>query len=158
MKTLAFLFVTAAASLAFAYPSVKDQAVFKGTYQGGAGGSIDFVQALELTALNEATGMFTLTSTINVNGRTQSEEAQVSKGDLPDSAKIQDIMTNCASYGGEAVEITVPAGTFTACYGQDDKQGETWISDVPFGIVKQISFDEDQNKMVIELQSFRSGN
>lgn len=157
MKTLAFMFVTAAASLAFAYPAVKDQAVFKGLYSGAAGGAIDFVQTLELTAFDSATNSFKLKNTFLVNGQAQVQEQDVAKDDLLDDARIQDILTNCLSYGGQLEDTTTVGGTFKTCTAPTQGNGRIWIGDVPFGMVKSLSFDQDQNKIETELQSFVRG-
>lgn len=158
MKAIVFSLVSLAASAAMAFPAVKDKAVFNGIYAGGAGGQIEFVQTLEIISIDAATGKYKVSNVFQLpNGQTQSDEMELNKSDLLDRAQVQGLLANCASNGGVLAQTTVPAGTFTTCQFSTNNGGSIWIADAPFGFVKQISIDEEQNKMTTEMASFVNG-
>lgn len=158
MKTMVFALVSLVATAAMAFPAVKDKAVFTGIYAGAAGGQIDFTQTLELTKFDTATGKFTLSNTFALqNGQVQSQEAEVDGAQLMTNARVAEILAQCATVGGTLADTVVPAGTFKTCAVPTQRGGTTWIGDAPFGFVKEIYFDEELNRVEVELTSFSHG-
>lgn len=158
MKTVVFAFASLLASAAMAFPALKDKSVFNGIYAGAAGGQIEFVQTLELTKFDAATNKFTLSNTFAMpNGQVQSQEAEVDAAQLMDSARVQKILADCTSGGGTLGETTVTAGTYKTCQVPTERGGTVWVAEVPFGFVKEIYFDEDMNRIEVELASTVAG-
>jgi hypothetical protein len=156
MKSFLTLVVLALSSVSFATPAVKDQVTFKGVFAGGGGGTIDFQQTLEITGF--ANEQWLVRSTLLVNGQNRVEDIQVGKADLMDDAQLKMIIENCAQMGGTSESLTVPAGSFLTCAVDQERGGKVWLGEVPFGIVKQVSVDEEENTITTELSSFVRGN
>lgn len=157
MKALSFLAVTLGASLALAYPAVKDKAEFTAKYTSAAGGSIDFVQKLEITAFDAAKDEFTLRNSQVMNGQEQAQEQQVAASDFASSQQVAELLAQCTAQGGISETVTVPKGPFNSCSLPQQNGGRVWIADVPFGFVKLISIDAEGNKMEAELSNFEVG-
>lgn len=158
MKTIVFALVSIAASAALAFPTVKDKSVFNGIYAGAAGGQIEFTQTLELTKFDAATGKYTMSNVFTMtNGQTQTQEVQVDATELMDNARVQQILAQCATVSGTAGETTVTAGTFKTCQIPTQRGGTVFVAEVPFGFVKEVYFDEDMNRIEVELASFVNG-
>lgn len=158
MKTLVFAAASLMASAAMAFPAVKDKSVFNGIYAGAAGGQIEFVQTLELTKFDASTNKFTLSNTFALpNGQVQAQEVEVDAAQLLDNARVQQILAQCEAAGGILAETTVPAGTYKTCQVPTQNGGTVWVAEVPFGFVKEIYFDEDMNRIEVELASTVSG-
>lgn len=154
MKTVVFAFASLLASVAMAFPTLKDKSVFEGIYAGAAGGQIEFVQTLELTKFEAATNKFTLTNTFEMpNGQVQAQEVEVDATQLMDRARVQQILAACATSGGTLGETVVPAGTYKTCQVPTERGGNVWVAEVPFGFVKEVYFDEDMNRIEVELTS-----
>lgn len=157
MKLMTFLAALAFTTVASAFPAVQDRAEFKGVFQGGGGGSIDFLQSLEITGFDASSNIYTVRSTLTARGQNQAQEIQVAKDDLLDRARVQMVIANCPMAGGTAETLTVPAGTFQTCKIPQERGGEVWIAEVPFGIAKQVSVDEEMNVITVELTAFVNG-
>lgn len=141
-----------------AFPAVKDKSVFNGIYAGAAGGQIEFVQTLELTKFDAASNKYTLANTFALpNGQVQAQEVEVDAAQLMTNDRVQQIMAQCESAGGVLGETTVSAGTYKTCQVPTERGGTVWVAEVPFGFVKEIYFDEDMNRIEVELASTVSG-
>ena len=159
MKIAIALSTLAFASIASAYPSVKDKANFNGVYAGGAGGHINYIQSMEVTAYNDSTKEYTLHAIVTVaNKEPNTQDQQVTADKMPSSEMIKDILAKCAEYGGTPETLTVAAGTFQTCSSVQERGGKVYLADVPFGIVKQVAIDEDGNINTLELASYSLGS
>lgn len=148
---------------AFAFPATGDRNVYVGTYTGAEGGELPFTQILELGSYSPKSRQFKMTNTflIGENDKQQKQEqaVDVAIDTLQDEARTRAILENCDAAGGEAVKITVPAGTYDSCKVPTDK-GEgaaVWVAPVPFGFVKEIYFEDDGSRIDVELQTSVSG-
>lgn len=158
MKTLVFAVASLLASAAMAFPAVKDKSVFNGIYAGAAGGQIEFVQTLELTKFDSASNKYTLANTFALpNGQVQAQEVEVDAAQLMTKEKVAEILAQCEAAGATLGETTVPAGTFKTCQVPTQNGGTVWVAEVPFGFVKEIYFDQDMNRIEVELASTVSG-
>lgn len=158
MKSFSFLLVTLGASIALAYPTIKDKADYAGIYTAAAGGDVAFTQSLELTAFDATKNEYTLRVSQTFNGNTSSGDQLVGADAFPTEQQISDLMTQCLASGGVNETTTVAAGTFATCSLPQENNGRIWIADVPFGFVKILQIDADGNKVVAELTSYARGN
>lgn len=157
MKSIVFIALALAGQMVLAFPKIGDSATFKGLYTGGGGGEMAFTQKLTLVGQNS--GGWTLRSELTAdNGRQQSDENTVPASDLLSSEQVAEILSICPQAGGALENVTVPAGTFQACAIPQARNSKIWIGNVPFGIVKQIQIDEEENNVTVELESFVFGN
>lgn len=157
MKFFAALALTLASSAVFAMPKVGDLSNYNGTFQGSGGGSIAFTQALQLTSFNAQANTYAMTSTLVTPNQTKTETENVNAADLLTTEQVADALANCPAYGGTAETIVVPAGSFATCKIVNNDGSQIWVAQVPFGIAKQISYDEDKNILTLELASFTFG-
>jgi hypothetical protein len=76
-----------------------------------------------------------------------------------DDNTINSIVANCASAGGTAQSITVPAGTYNTCamnFDSEDSKGTVWITMVPFGVARvDTTIKENGVQVTALLRSFR---
>ena len=155
MKIKVLLATMAFSSLASAYPSVKDKVTFNGVYAGGAGGHINYTQVMEITAFNAETKQYTVHAIVTVAGKDPgTQDSQLSVDEVPNTEKIKAILAHCVEAGGTPETLTVGAGTFQTCSAAQDRGGKIYLADVPFGIAKQVSIDEDGNINTLELASY----
>lgn len=157
MKSIAFFLTTAVATLAMAYPSVKDMASFKGKYSSAAGGDIDYNQTLEVINFDAASKVYTLKSTVNYNGQTNVQNQEISADELLTNEKVANILANCSEMGGAPDSLTTAAGTFNTCKVPQERGGQIWVGDLPFGFAKEIFIDEEGNRTEVEVVSFAHG-
>lgn len=157
MKTMTFVVATLASVVAFAYPSVKDSATFKGTYAAAAGGSIDFTQTIEIVSFNASASQYTLKNTVVYNGQTNVQNADVAADQLLNNARVASILADCSQMGGTLESLTVPAGTFNTCKVPQERGSMIWVADAPFGFVKEIYIDEEGSRSEVEMISFAHG-
>lgn len=152
------LFVSAIAAFAFsavahASPAVGDAANFAGTW-----GDATVTQNVTFTAFDQASNSFKQSTTTAISGQpTATQEDMVKMEDTASDAALQDIVTNCVSYGYVAETITVPAGSFPTCKLPMEAGGFVWIGVVPFAVIK---FDtvSDGKPLLLELTSFTRGS
>lgn len=158
MKSFLALAILAVSSIAAAYPALHDKVEFVGTYEGGGGGSITYGLNLEIVnSLNNGTEFVVRATTALPNGRVQSQDDTYKATDLLSQVQVTEILASCTQAGGKIEAVVVPAGTIQACAIPQERGGMVWIGDVTFGIVKQISIDEEENKNTIELKAFQNG-
>ena len=159
MKLFAILAITLGTLAAHAYPAVGDASTFNGKfYQAGSTQAIMFMQSLELTAYDKSKNEFTMKITLDLpNGDTKVEEQQVAAANLLDEAAVNNVLSVCNSQGGTIEKVSVDAGDFEACAIPLERGGKTWVAHAPFGVVKEVSIDEEGNKVVLELASFVLG-
>jgi hypothetical protein len=144
--------VLAFASAANAAPAVGDSATFSGTW-----GADTLTQTTAFTAFNASTQQFTQATTTTVGKEAPvSGEELVNLADTASDAAMQDIVTNCANYGGAAESVTTVAGTFPTCKLAMEGGGFVWIGVVPFAVVR---FDTiaDGKPLKLDLTGFTNG-
>lgn len=157
MKFVSILATTLVSAVALAYPTLKDTATFQGTFYGGAGGSIEFTQTIELVSFDAAASKYTLKNTVVYNGQSNVQNAEVASDDLLSNAKVAGILTNCAQMGGTPEVLNIPAGQFNTCMVPQDRGSQIWVADAPFGFVKEIYIDEEGNRTEATMTSFSHG-
>lgn len=153
MSLVSALLTTAA----YAIPAIGDMANynFAITQQGQ-----NITGTLEQTITSMNSGLYNVQSTYNVNGQSQVQNDQKKAEDLVSDAMINNILTNCASSGGQLASITVPAGAFNTCalpINDGEKTGTIWIGQVAFGVVKMDTTTTAGDKTYVELVSFKLG-
>lgn len=150
MKMFVVLSSLVFAAVAQATPAVGDKVSFSGTW-----GSDAVSQTLAFVAFNGTEYKKVTTTKIGVNAA-QTAEEWVNKDDTASDAALQDIVTNCANYGGKPETITVPAGTFPTCKAPMQSGGTMNIGVVPFAIVRVDTF-VDGKALTMTLGSFARG-
>lgn len=155
MKAIVFVLASVVTSVALAFPAVGDKAVFKGAYYGAAGGQIDFTQTIELVKFDETTQKYSLTNQFDLaNGQSQTQNAEVEANQLLSNDTVKQILADCVAGGGTLGQTTVPAGTFQTCAVPTERNGMIYVAEVPFGFVKEVSFDEEENRIEVEMTSY----
>lgn len=157
MKIFATLALSLFSAAAIAMPSIGDTSMFNGNIQGSGGGRMDFTQSLQLTAYDANTERFTLHTELKTSSQTRVQDQQIAAEEFLTTEQVTDALANCPSYGGTSETLTVPAGTFASCKIIQNDGSQVWVAQVPFGIAKQVSYDEDKNMMTLELASFVFG-
>ncbi len=140
-------------SVAYASPAVGDAVNFSGTW-----GAEAVTQAISFTSFDQASNTFKqMTTTTIGTAAPASQEDTVKFEDTASDAALQDLVTNCATYGYVPETITVPAGQFPSCKIAMEAGGFVWIGVVPFAVLK---FDtvSDGKPLVLELMSFVRGS
>ena len=158
MKQLLFSGLLFMATLgAHAFPKVGSSATFVGVYEGGGGGQMAFEQTLKILAEEKSDNgvVYKLGVMVVVDGQTQNNEELVLGTDLLDTNTVRLVLAHCKENGGQPETVAVPAGSFAACLFQGQDGSKTWIGDIPFGVIKQVSVDEEENKMTLELKAFQ---
>jgi hypothetical protein len=155
MKTVAVFALSIFSVAAIAMPKVGDMAVFKGTFEGSGGGSIPFEQALTIKELTEKGAL--VESTLLFDGQQRKEDLNLAPEDLFSTEAIELILAECEKMGGELETLKVDAGEFQTCAVSQGAKLKFWLSHVPFGIVKQIQLDDNDNIITIELKDYRFG-
>jgi hypothetical protein len=151
------LFISALAAVAFASaahatPAVGDQVVFRGTW-----GTDPIEQKLAFTEFNASTKQFKQTTVTTVSSATPaSQEDLVNFDSTASDAALQEIVTKCASLGGVAETVTVPAGAFPTCKKSLSSGGFVHLGVVPFGVVR-METSVDGKALVMELVSVTRG-
>lgn len=156
MNKFLFAMTTLVSTAALAYPALKDTSSFKGSYIAAAGGSIEFVQTIEVTNFDAAAAVYTLKNTVIYNGTTNVQNSEIAAAQLLTNQKVTEILANCAQMG-TAETLTLSAGTFSTCKVPQERGSQIWVADAPFGFVKEIYIDEEGNRSEIELTSFAHG-
>lgn len=110
----------------------------------------------ELSLVSQAGANFEMQSVITIGGQPQSSQETVAASDLLSDATITAVLGNCAQYGGQSAQITVPAGSFATCALPIDG-GVAWIGQVPFGVIQQSQAQSNGSNLVLKLQSFVFG-
>lgn len=146
-------------SVAFAMPSVGDQALYDATLSK-AGAVTAATAELELVSLDAANQQFQEKTTIVANGATQSNTKTVEASSLASDEIVTQVLATCSEIGGHLETITVPAGTFDTCALPSDAStpGTYWVSHVSFGVVKQDFTNSSGVHIVMVLRSFRKGH
>lgn len=129
---------------AYAGPRVGDSATYV-----GADDNMNYQMTQTVKAFSAATGMYTMTVQIVMNGRDQTHDEQMAADSFPSDEMIDQILANCAMMGGVSERITVGAGTFDTC-----NVSGTYFGKVPFGIVKTTI---EGTSSFMELVSFTRG-
>ena len=57
-----------------------------------------------------------------------------------------------------ALVMDFGGGTFDTCLADDGKGNKTWLGDVPFNVVKQVSIDDSKNVITIEVSLYSFGH
>jgi hypothetical protein len=153
------VFAVASISSAFAQTS-GDQVQYRGQYVTSEGVSEINVTST-ITSLENGMAIINSKGIFAGQDFDVSEELEVS-GSVLDQAVIAYILDNCEAIGGAIVEVTVKAGTFTACKGgYEDEQGSATYhyAKVPFGLVKSELKNSAEGVMYsYELASFKLGS
>lgn len=161
MKNLIFFgLISCLSSMVFAFPKVGDVATFKGTFEGGGGGSLPFVQTMTLKSedLSGAVPLYTVETSLEVDGGSKETQEQVlNLDDLLTKETVDQILAECASHGGTKETVQLEAGAFLSCAVETGRGGKIWISHAPFGIVKNIIIDEEENRITLELKKYKFG-
>jgi hypothetical protein len=155
-QALGLLLAQVFVSVAMAMPSVGDLAVFAGKLEGSAGGEIEFEQSLLITEI--ADELVTLEVNITFDGQSQSDVQVARKDEFLTTAVVEYVLAHCDVEGGTLETVQVAAGEFQACHVKsEDGKNNVWIGNVPFGIVKQVSVDESENTITVELKDYKFG-
>ena len=100
---------------------------------------------------------YVMATVVTISGQpAQRSESVVPTTDLMTDATIASVLSDCASYGGQSQQITVPAGTFATCALAIDG-GTAWLGQAPFGVIKQVQKQSDGSDLVLELNNFVNG-
>jgi len=160
MKTSLILSaIFAFSSSAFAMPSVGDDSVFALTNTMN-GQTVTGTVEIKLISHNTSNETWDERESITVNGQSQTQDQSVATSQLLTDATAQQILASCASIGGKAQSITVPAGTFNTCSIPSSSNGSTgtvWISTVTFGVVQSDETASNGEHVVLKLVSTHSG-
>jgi hypothetical protein len=65
------------------------------------------------------------------------------------------VLAQCASQGGTPQRITTDGGDFDTCAIDNGKGTKLWIGDVPFGLVKEMSTDEQNRPVEMEVALYK---
>jgi len=155
MKILSAFILSLFSIAAFAMPKVGDMAVYQGTFEGSGGGSMSFEQALTVKALTAAEA--TVESTVLFDGQERTQEINLKYEELLNSKIIEYLLAKCQDEGGNIETLKVEAGEFQTCAIAQGARAKIWLGHVPFGIVKQIALDEDENVITLELKDYVFG-
>lgn len=147
-----------AGGYAVAYPEVGDEAKWAGTCKKGT----DPEKTIELMAKvihHDVTDKeWDVQMDWTMDGQTKSEVEDIDEDRMWSPAMWTKVQNGCVAKGGNFEDVTVPAGTFTACHmskSRGTKTMELWLADVPFGILKAYKSDTAKMKEVkMEMQSF----
>lgn len=154
VSVLALALVSASA---YATPKLGDYAAFDLTAtQNGQTAQ----GTLEQEIVQANGDQFLERQTVTFSGQTpEVSEGWKAVSDFLDDATIDAIVANCASAGGSAQSITVPAGTYNTCamnFDNQDSQGTVWITMVPFGVARvDTTIKENGVQVSALLRSFR---
>lgn len=149
MKSLCFSWALALTLIplgSLAAPSVGQYAFFLTTdefpsypeYNGR--GSVEV--ALEDFDQDQNAFLYTLKVTTE-NYETHHEEWMRKSELLKQEAEIQLLLGQCRDHGGIEEYLKVPAGEFKTCKIQKDTETTMWYGNVPFGIVRILTQNDD---------------
>lgn len=155
MRIMSILISSIVSLAAVAMPKVGDLAVYDGLYEGSGGGSMPFEQTLLLTELSGPSAV--VESTLIFDEQSRQQKINLKTEQLLSSDVVEYVLSECATQGGALETVTVPAGQFETCAIAQGPVAKVWIGKVPFGIVKQVSLDEVENIITIELKDFVFG-
>ena len=147
MKFLVISTIALFSSAVMASPSVGDSA----NYVLAVGGIV-IIQKVELTAFNPSTQAFTQVETTEFQGQIQKETSQIPASELLSDAQTEQLLANCASYGGALESVVTQFGNLETC-ALTDSGSIVNIGRVPFGVV-QIRSAEVSGQIV----GFKRGN
>ena len=156
------VFVTAAvvftSSLSLAYPAIGDKVEYQGIYKSGAQAEKPINIKMEIKSFDAAKQEWIVQQDTTADGHTKTEMEDIDADEMITSEQVSYILANCTASGGVAEKVTVPAGTFDTCHlaqSSTEETQDTWIANVPFGFVKVVQHDlEDNEVLSVELQSF----
>jgi hypothetical protein len=161
MKSVFFLSVLAIslAPSAMATPVVGDSASYDITIvQNGQSTAVDAVDAVQ--SLDTANDQFTSQMTLSENGQVVQQQNETDS--LSQATQLEGVVSFCSSftqngaYDTATVEqVTVPAGTFTACHVTKAKQMDIFLGDVPFSIIKAMQWNTDGSTVAYSLTAFK---
>jgi hypothetical protein len=154
ITALALALVSASA---YATPKLGDYAAFDLTAtQNGQSAQ----GTLEQEIVQANGDQFLERQTVTFSGQApEVSDAWKAVSDFLDDNTINAILANCASAGGTAQSITVPAGTYNTCamnFDSEDSKGTVWITAVPFGVARVDTLIKENGVQVSALlRSFR---
>lgn len=141
-----------AGSSAFA-AKVGDSATYTISGYAGLETVVNTVLAIDATS-----GDYTVETTYNLTGGMSQKQSEIVPAStiILDDNLLSQIIALCGAAGGTVEDVTVKAGTFTACKVENaEVNGFTWIADVSFGIVKTEGTDPNSGAaFTMELDSF----
>ena len=155
-KALASVLVLFLSASAFAMPKVGDDALYDVTKTQGDS-TVKGAYETQLVSFDSAANVFNEKITVTVNGQSQSQTQQVDPSGLLTDDQVNEAMSNCSAFGGKTDKVTVPAGTFDTCSLQTSDGSTIWISNVSFGLVKEVATAADGSAVQFELRSQRMG-
>ncbi|MBC7420260.1 MAG: hypothetical protein H7328_05980 [Bdellovibrio sp.] len=148
-------------AIAHATPKLGDYSEFQFTMsQAGQSMVGSYILAIVSDANDGTVG---LSTTIHFDGQAdQYQETKTEKTALLNDQTINDVLTNCAAYGGVIEQVAVPAGILNSCKmpTQDETGkivGSMWTSTVPFGIAKQVQTSPEGVTYTLELKKYIVG-
>lgn len=152
-----FLAANAQASM----PSVNDVSHLVGTYTS-QGKTLPTDLKLSVLSFDAASQTYMVQQVYSLAGSVaQDEQKPTSAAEMISDAFINDVLTNCMSYGGTIEQITVAAGSFQTCRltsNDSSSSSITWVGYVPFGIVKaEIHAADGSYDMTFDLADYQFG-
>lgn len=148
-----------ASAKVYAYPGVKDSVTYEAyIVTADKLHTINFIQELTLVSFDKKKSQYMMKSAIYLPNDTVKESQQaIASTDIKTTDQIQKLIVSCDTSGGSREVIEVAAGKFDTCHLHDENGNHIWLGDVPFNIVKQISFDSDKNAIYMEVSLIQQG-
>lgn len=113
--------------------------------------NVGFLQELSVSEISADGKSLTIqTILFDPSGKENINKAKVPVTEIQTKAQILELLSKCEAQGGKKEKLSVAAGVFETCHLRDNKN-EIWLGDVPFNVVKQVEFDQDGNRIEIEL-------
>jgi hypothetical protein len=134
MKAFLILAALVVSTSAFAMPKVGDKALYEGTMKHN-GQDMAFTMESVLTAYDAAANRYNQTNTMQMQGETHAESGWVDAVNLLTDAQIDQVLAECAKFGGVSEEVAVKAGRYQTCRLANG-DGTVSLGKVAFGIVK----------------------
>lgn len=145
-----------------ATPAVGDSAKFNVSIEQN-GAAITGSYEMNLVSV-DASGNFMMRSVVELEGQpANTSEESVATNDLLADERINEIVANCAGFGGTAATTTIQSLDIPTCVlpladDAGQQNGEIHIGAVPFGILKQVQTNNQVGRRtVLELVSFTAG-
>ncbi|MCS6837892.1 MAG: hypothetical protein NZ480_03500 [Bdellovibrionaceae bacterium] len=144
--------------LSLAMPQIGDRAIFEVIFQSYDGTFEKYTQILEIIDMDEEHVLVSNTL-IDLNRKTTRNITEVEHRDsLPTTQMIQDLLKDCQKNGHQLVSVSIQSEIVPACFMEDPSRSfASWYGLVPFGVVKQVSTDQEGNTVTFILKKYSFG-
>jgi hypothetical protein len=148
-------------SAALAIPSEGDYAALDLTQSDSRGFSRSGLYEISISDFDPVDHTFLQTITITWDGQpSEVHQNRYYENQYPNESQIQNVLSHCANYGGDLVDVNTGRGLFQSCavpVQENGFSGINFTADVPFGYAKLTRSDVYGRREVYMLRDFRTG-